>query len=110
MDLVEHENRQDLSFELVQGLVGTAFGHELHAKRLFSLSRAIYGSLCASSLAVTAIAAAMADACDLEDRHALKQVDRLLSNAGLDLAQIFSLWVPYVLAQHDEIHVNFGWC
>ncbi len=109
MNAPTHEDQKNLTWDLVQNAMGQAFGHELHAKRLFSLSRAVYGTICASSLAVAAIAGAMADACDLERRHTIKQVDRLLSNSGLDLAQIFALWVPYVLAQRDEIYVNFDW-
>lgn len=109
MNASTQNDQKNVTWDLVQNAMGQAFGQELHAKRLFSLSRAVYGTICASSLAVTAIAAAMADACDLEKRHALKQVDRLLSNSGLNLAQIFALWVPYVLGERDEIYVNFDW-
>jgi hypothetical protein len=32
----------------------------------------------------------------LSARHAVKQVDRMLSNPGIDVDQILALWVPHV--------------
>jgi hypothetical protein len=33
----------------------------------------------------------------LNARHAVKQVDRMLSNPGIDVDQILSRWVPFVI-------------
>ena len=45
----------------------------------------------------------------LVPKHAVKQVDRLLSNRGVDVWQLFALWVPYLVAEREEIVVALDW-
>jgi hypothetical protein len=45
----------------------------------------------------------------LQPKHAIKQVDRLLSNEAFDVNDIFRLWVPYLVAQRREISVAMDW-
>jgi hypothetical protein len=45
----------------------------------------------------------------LAPRHAIKQVDRLLSNPKLSLEQVFSCWVPFVVGERRELFINFDW-
>ena len=42
-------------------------------------------------------------------RHAIKQVDRLLSNPKLSMEQVFGCWVPFVVGERREILINFDW-
>ena len=58
---------------------------DLHAKRVLSLSRASLGVIHAASLAVTVIGRGLAQAHFLNEKHVVKQVDRLLSNRGIDV-------------------------
>lgn len=85
------------------------FGDGLHAKRVLSLSLATLGVLHAASLSVHAIGQALAAARGKKRKHGVKQVDRLLSNMGLNVWHLFALWVPYVLGQRKKAHVALDW-
>lgn len=85
------------------------FGEDLHAKRVLSLSLATLGVIQAASLSVYAIGQALAIARGTKGKHGVKQVDRLLSNAGIDVWHLFALWVPYVLGQRTEAVISLDW-
>lgn len=85
------------------------FGEDLHAKRVLSLSLATLGVIHAASLSVYAIGQALALARGTKGKHGVKQVDRMLSNSGIDVWQLFALWVPYVLGQRSEAVVSLDW-
>jgi hypothetical protein len=63
--------RQPLTFDGVHGFLDTLFGDDLHAKRVKSLAGATVGL----------IGQGLARARGRLTKHAVKQVDRLLSNA-----------------------------
>jgi len=42
-------------------------------------------------------------------KHAVKQVDRLLSNGGLDVWMRFGAWGPFVLAERTEAVIALDW-
>ena len=79
------------------------------ARRVLSLSNATTGALRAGALGVHAIGLGLAEAESLNSKHAIKQVDRLLSNSGLDVWELFESWVPFVLAQRKEAIVALDW-
>jgi hypothetical protein len=85
------------------------FGGEVHAPRLASLTDGVDGVRHAASLGVRAIGQGLAVAQGLAPRHAIKQVDRLLSHPTLSMAQVFGGWVPFVVGERREIVVNFDW-
>ncbi len=85
------------------------FGEDLHAKRVLSLAIATLGVIHAASLSVYAIGQALAMARGTKAKHGVKQVDRMLSNDGIDLWRLFSSWVPYVLAKRTEAVVSLDW-
>jgi len=95
--------------EELAGLMDEVFGGEVHAQRLASLTDGVDGVLHAASLGVRAIGQGLAVAQGLAPRHAIKQVDRLLSNPKLSLEQVFGCWVPFVVGERREIFVNFDW-
>ena len=70
---------------------------DLHAKRVLSLSNATLGVLVSASLAVHTIGQGMAQALGKLSKHGVKQVDRLLSNQGIDVWAFFGYWVPYLV-------------
>jgi hypothetical protein len=45
----------------------------------------------------------------LNARHAVKQVDRMLSNPGIDVDQILALWVPFVIGARTSLLVAMDW-
>jgi hypothetical protein len=93
----------------VHSFVEGVFGEGLHSKRVLSLALATLGVIHAASLSVYAIGQALAEARGTQGKHGVKQVDRLLSNTGLSLWELFALWVPFVLGQRTQALVNMDW-
>jgi len=84
-------------------------GDGMHAKRVLSLANAAIGVMHSTSLAVSSIGRCLAQARGLEAKHAIKQVDRLLSNQGVDMAVFFAQWVPFVVGAREEVVVAMDW-
>lgn len=84
-------------------------GESLHEKRILSLTNAVVGVIHAVSASIHAIGTGLAVASGLNPKHALKQVDRLLSNRALDVWALFVEWVPHVLGAQREIVVALDW-
>ena len=80
-----------------------------HAKRVDSLCNATLGVLHSASLAVCAIGQGLAAARSLKLKHAVKQVDRLLSNPAIDVDDILVRWVPYIIGARTSIVVALDW-
>ena len=95
--------------EFIHGFLKRAFAGSLHAKRIVSLANGTLGVLTGASLAVSVIGHALAQARGLVDRHAIKQVDRLLSNAGVVVWELFAPWVREVVGQREAIVVAMDW-
>jgi hypothetical protein len=93
----------------VQQFVHSAVGADLHAKRVLSLSNAVVGTLTAAALAIHAIGLGLAKAKNLDTKHAIKQVDRLVSNMGINVWDLFAFWVPFVVASRPHIVVALDW-
>lgn len=85
------------------------FGEERHAKRVESLIDGVDGVLHAATLGVRALGQGLAAAQGLVPKHAIKQVDRLLSNTALDRESLFRRWGGFVVAERAESVVNFDW-
>jgi hypothetical protein len=93
----------------VQAFIGTVYQHDLHAKRVASLAGATLGVMTSASLAVAMIGQALAQARGLVTKHAVKQVDRLLSNQGIDVWDSFARWVPHLIGDRKAIVVAMDW-
>lgn len=93
----------------VWSFIGALYGRDLHAKRVDSLAGATLGVMTAASLAVAVIGHALAQARGLTTKHAVKQVDRLLSNDGIDVWDSFARWVPHQIAGRRDILVAMDW-
>lgn len=93
----------------VHAFVSSIFDHDLHEKRVASLANATVGALQGAQLAVGALGRALAVAKELDGKHAIKQVDRLFSNTGVDVWKLFGNWVPFVVGQRPEIVVALDW-
>lgn len=94
---------------LAKTFVFNLLAGEMHAKRVESVANAVAGITVASALTVQTIGHGLAQALGKNDRHAIKQVDRLLSNAKLDVWELFPLWVTYVLGGREEALVAIDW-
>jgi hypothetical protein len=86
----------------VQNFVANIFAGGIHAKRVLSLAAGAVGVIHSASLAIAAIGRGLAQARGLVPKHAIKQVDRLLSKEGIDLDEVLPLWVGFVVAARTE--------
>lgn len=102
-------NKQKLKSGPVRQFLEFLLANDCHSKRVTSLADATLGVLQANSLGVHAIGHGLAYANGLTDKHSIKQVDRLLSNAGIVLWDLFDLWVPAMVGDRKEIIVVLDW-
>jgi len=93
----------------VRTFVEGTFGTELHAGTTLSLSNAVVGAVQAGELAIHLIGAGLATAQDGDPKHATKQVDRLLSNAKVDVWDLFDPWVKFVVGSREDALVALDW-
>src|SRR5487761_224213 len=93
----------------VRAFIGGLYGPDLHAKRVDALAGATLGVMAGASLAVAMIGQALAQARGLVTKHAVKQVDRLMSNAGIDVWDSFARWVPQQVGAQPDILVAMDW-
>jgi hypothetical protein len=101
--------RQTLSFGQIHRSLASLFDGDMHAKRVLSLANAALGIVKTGSLAVSTIGHGLALARGLTTKHAIKQVDRLLSNQGIDIDAALHHWVPYVVGPRSSINVAIDW-
>ena len=106
MAAVDHSRRR---LEDVRGFIGGLYGPDLHAKRVDALAGATLGVMAGASLAVSMIGQALAQARGLVTKHAVKQVDRLMSNAGIDVWDSFARWIPQQVGSRPDILVAMDW-
>ena len=95
--------------ENAHAFVHELLGDDVHATRVLSLANGVVGVMHAASLGIHAIGRGLADAQDLDPKHAIKQVDRLLSNRGIVIWAWFAQWVEFVVADRKELLVAFDW-
>src|SRR4051794_2482082 len=101
--------QQQFSINQVRQVLGGVLGDDLHAKRVASLGDATLGVLRSASLAVCTIGHGLAAARGLNSKHATKQVDRLLSNPKINVDDILTRWVPYIVGARSSIVVALDW-
>jgi len=100
---------QTVGFQGISRFLGGLFEGDLHAKRVLSLANATLGVVRTASLAVNTIGQGLALARGLVTKHAIKQVDRLLSNEGIDVDAALRHWVPHVVGSRTDIKVAMDW-
>jgi hypothetical protein len=72
-----------ISPRYVYRFVEQLVGEDLHAKRVLSLANGVVGVMHAAALAIHFIGQGLALAEGTDPKHAIKQVDRLLSNPAI---------------------------
>ena len=82
-----------ITFAYTHEFMNALFSEDVHAKRVYSLANATLGVISSASLAVNTIGQGLALARGMMTRHAIKQVDRLLSNPGIEIDELFMRWV-----------------
>lgn len=82
---------------------------DLHEKRLDSLCNGAVGAMESSRIAIHAIGAAYAAVAEIQPKHGVKQVDRYLSNPGIDLDALLRPWVGFVLGPRRSVLLALDW-
>ena len=98
-----------IRFGQVHSFAQALFESDVHAKRVYSIANAVLGVVYAASLAIHAIGCGLAAARGLKKKHAVKQVDRLLSNVGVNVWELFATWVPFIVGPRPLIVVALDW-
>ena len=89
--------------------VGQIFGEDLHAMRVLSLANGVVGTVDAAVLSIHAIGRGYARVTDNDKKHGVKQTDRLLANAGIEVWSLFRPWAQFVVAELFEFGLDeFG--
>src|SRR5690242_6799595 len=107
--MIDGTKRTCLQFKDVRSFLDSILSEDTHAKRVDSLANATLGVMTGASLAVAMIGKSLAQARGLLTRHAVKQVDRLLSNPGIAAWDIFASWVPEMVGSRTGIVVALDW-
>lgn len=101
--------RAKLAPRHVKQFVEQVVGDDLHAKRVLSLSNGVVGVIHAAALAVHFIGEGLSTAMGTDPKHAIKQVDRLLSNSAISVWMFFARWVPFVVGPRKALRVALDW-
>lgn len=108
-DKLRRSAKPKVSPEQVQDFVRELLGEDVHAMRALSVASGVIGVVHAAALGVHVIGRGLADAMGLEPKHAIKQIDRLLSNAKVLVWDWFEQWVKFVVAARKELVVALDW-
>jgi hypothetical protein len=103
------KQRAKIDPEYVRKFIVNLFEDDMHALRVVSLANGVVGVLHAAALAIHAIGQAYARVAQITPKSGVKQVDRMLSNSGLDLRVILKSWVQFVVGARKEIVIALDW-
>src|SRR3954463_5129976 len=105
--MIDGTKRTCLQFKHVRSFLDSILSEDTHAKRVDSLANAALGVMTGASLAVAMIGKSLAQARGLLTKHAVKQVDRLLSNPRIEA--VIASWVPEMVGPRKDIVVAMDW-
>ena len=92
-----------MQYQDVRAFLDNILDEDIHTKRVDSLANATLGVMTGASLGVAIIGKSLAQA--LLPKHAIKQVDRLLSNRKLEAWDLFATWVPELVGSRPDLIV-----
>jgi hypothetical protein len=98
-----------ISLKGTRRMVRAIFNQEVHAKRVESLANGATGAMGAARAAIHAIGAAYAEVAEIKPRHGVKQVDRYLSNKGIDVEALTPAWAAFVIGSRREVVLALDW-
>ena len=103
------ELKKKIDADRVSEFVSSLISEDMHAKRVQSLASGVIGVVHSASLCIHAIGRGLAAVRGLVDKHAVKQIDRLVGNRGIRMKELFPSWISYLLADRTKIRVNMDW-
>src|SRR3954452_10887529 len=105
--MIDGSKRGLMQVKNVRNFLDSVLDEDIHTKRIVSLANATLGVMTGASLNVAVIGRSLAQA--LLPKHAVKQVDRLLSNSKLEAWDVFAPWVPEMVGPRTDIVVAMDW-
>src|SRR5262249_13294936 len=105
----QDRRRRSLGVKHTKAFLDALFGQDMHAARVQSLANGVVGVLMAAFVSVAAIGQAYALQAGIKGKSGIKQVDRLLSNGGLDIEAIQKEWMKFVVAARKQIVIALDW-
>src|SRR3954454_21532353 len=103
--MIDGPKRGFMQFQDVRSFLDSVLSEDIHAKRVDSLANETLGVMTGASLAVAKSVKSLAQARVLLSKHAVMQVDRLMSNPRIDAWDVFASWVPEMDGPRKEIVV-----
>jgi hypothetical protein len=107
--MIDGQKRGFMQFQDVRAFLDSILDEDIHTKRVDSLANATLGVMTGASLGVAIIGKSLAEARGLLPKHAIKQVDRLLSNRKLEAWDLFATWVPELVGSRTDLIVAMDW-
>lgn len=89
-------------------MLGSIF-QDVHSKRLDSLANYSVGVMNASRAGIHAIGAAYAAIAKIQPKSGIKQVDRYLSNNGINVEEMTPRWGRFVIGARKEVKIALDW-
>src|SRR5919107_3671061 len=105
--MIDGSKRKFMQVKDVRSFLDSVLDDDIHTKRIASLANATLGVMTGASLGVAVIGKSLAQARGLLPKHAVKQVDRLLSNPRIEA--VFATWVPEMVGPRKDIVVAMDW-
>src|SRR5215213_10510988 len=105
--MIDGSKRGLMQVKDVRSFLDSVLDEDIHTKRIASLANATLGVMTGASLGVAIIGKSLAQA--LLPKHAIKQVDRLLSNRKLEAWDLFATWVPELVGSRTDLIVAMDW-
>src|SRR3712207_2179909 len=107
--MIDGQKRSFMKFQDVRAFLDSVLDEDIHTKRIDSLANATLGVMTGASLGVAVIGKSLAQARGLLPKHAVKQVDRLLSNPRIEAWDVFATWVPEMVGSRTDVVVAMDW-
>jgi hypothetical protein len=103
--MIDGSKRDFMQMKDVRSFLDSVLDEDIHTKRIASLANATLGVMTGASLGVAVIGKSLAQARGLLPKHAVKQVDRLLSNPRIEA--VFA--TPEMVGPRKDIVVAMDW-
>ena len=101
--------RRTIGLEECRTMIRGIFRGTLHESRVGSLSGCLLGVIHAPCLAIHAIGRAYACETGKIAKHGIKQVDRYLSNSGMDMNEMLHTYMQHVAGDRSELMLTMDW-
>lgn len=98
-----------MSATIARAVMAMFAGSKLHAKQIESVTHAIVGAMAAPSAGVASLGRSSAALRFKDAKHAIKQIDRLLSNRKIDDLDLIRQQVAFVVGSRRRIVLTLDW-